>query len=59
MAVRPSNGEIKHIAKNKPKTVYWRVIVPKDYILSPIQRYDLVFDNKDCLIRQIPLMFDD
>ena len=67
--VRPSKGDYGHIDKNKtysdymgqnkPKTVYWRVVTPKSFKLSVLQDHDLVFDNKDCKIRQIPDMFED
>ena len=42
---------------NKPKTVWWKVITPSKYKLSILQEYDLVFDKKDCEIRQIENMF--
>jgi hypothetical protein len=38
---------------NKPKTIWWKVIAPKNARLSPIQRYDLIYDEKDLKIRRL------
>jgi len=39
---------------NKPKTIYWEVIAPKEAKLTVLQDHDLVFDSRDYKIRQLP-----
>lgn len=37
----------------KEKRINWRVIAPPGARLSPIQRYDVVYDEKDLRIRKM------
>jgi len=37
----------------KPKIIRWRVVAPPGARLSPIQRYDVIFDEKDLRIRKM------
>lgn len=39
--------------QNKPYKVWWNVVVPKDYKLSILQEYDLIFDDYDLRIRKL------
>lgn len=42
-----------HYLYNKPKTIYWKVIAPKDYKLSVLEDHDLIFDDYDLKIRKL------
>ncbi len=39
--------------KGFPRKIYWKTIVPENAKLSEIQKYDLVYDQKDLRMRQI------
>jgi hypothetical protein len=57
--VRPSNGDYGHYIKSAtkpyPKRIFWKVIAPKGYKLDVLQESDLIFDDIDMKIRQLPL----
>ena len=43
----------KQPEKPYPLVVNWRVVAPKGAQLSPLQQYDVLFDDQDCKIRQL------
>jgi hypothetical protein len=45
----------KYPEKPFPIEVKWKAIAPKKAKLSVLQQYDVIFDNHDCKIRQLPI----
>lgn len=43
----------KETEKPYPKTIWWDVVAPKDFVLSMLQDHDVVFDDYDMKIRQL------
>lgn len=46
--------EYLHIhAEGYPRRIYWKVIAPKDAVLSKAQQSDAIFDDYDLKIRKL------
>lgn len=45
----------KYPEKPYPKNINWVVVAPKGYKLEPLMDHDLVFDDYDMKIRQLPI----
>lgn len=60
---RPSKGDWKAYwqfpEKGYPKRVYWVVIAPRGARLTYAQETDLLFDERDYKIRQLPIPKED
>ena len=48
-------GYWKETEKPYPKTIWWEVVAPKGAELSMMQDHDVVFDDYDMKIRQLPI----
>ena len=48
-------GYWKEPQKPYPKKIWWEVIAPRGAKLSILQEYDVVFDDYDMKIRQLPI----
>jgi len=44
----------KNPEKPYPQTIWWEVVAPKGYELGVMQDHDIVFDDYDMKIRQLP-----
>lgn len=45
----------KNPEKPYPKNIYWEVIAPKGERLNVLMDHDVVFDDYDMKIRQLPI----
>ena len=55
MRNKPRIPQNLNYLQNKPKTIWWEVIAPKGADLGIMQDHDLVFDETDYKIRQLPV----
>jgi hypothetical protein len=46
---------LHNLKEGYPKRIYWKVIAPKDAVLSDLQKSDAIFDDYDLKIRKLPI----